>query len=121
MLDLSPFENLLLRGGFHIVGVRLTADALFDPLRRAAVAQTRICGNAFHILLRADLNELELSVSMYHEILEAATVASANPPQSVLEMNEGDFEQAAQRAHQTYGVATPKTLNRMLADFGFEG
>ena len=46
---------------------------------------------------RAGFCERELSISLYHEILEAATVASLHPPDSVMEFNEGDFERAAQK------------------------
>ena len=52
-------------------------------------------------------------------MLEAATVAAESPPASVLEFNEGAFEQAAQVAHARWGLSTPESLNRMLADFGF--
>jgi len=57
---------------------------------------------------------------MYHEVLEAATVASASPPRRVLEFNEGDFEQAAHAAHTRWGLASPENLDRMLQFYGFE-
>jgi hypothetical protein len=119
MLDLAPFQNLSLRGGFILREVRLTAQPLLDPLARVASALTIIRGGHFHIFLRADLNASELSISLYHEVLEAATVAVEVPPFAVLEFNEGDFERAAQLAHTQYGNACPQTLNRMLADYGF--
>lgn len=99
--------------------VRLTAQPLLDPIERAATAQTVIRGHHFHIFLRADLNERELSVSLYHEVLEAATVASERPPGAVLEFNEGHFEQTARLAHDRLGLASPQTLNQLLAEFGF--
>src|SRR5262249_39005651 len=89
VLDLTSFQNLALRGGFLIAEVRLTAQPLLDPLERAATAQTIIRGTRFHIFLRADLDERELSISLYHEVLEAAAVASTRPPDAVLELNEG--------------------------------
>ena len=119
MFDLASFQNLQLRGGFALVEARLTAQPLVDPLERAATAQTIVRGNRLHIFLRADLDERELSISLYHEVLEAATVAAERPPEAVVEFNEGDFEQAAQAAHARLGLASPATLNRMLADFGF--
>lgn len=88
-------------------------------MERAAAALTIIRGTRLHIFLRADLNETELSVSLYHEVLEAATVAAENPPTALFEFNEGDFERAAQQAHDRFGVASPVRLNRMLAEFGF--
>ena len=55
---------------------------------------------------------------MYHEILEAATIASPNPPANVIEFNEGDFERA-HSAHEQFGVASAENLNRMLQSSGF--
>ena len=51
--------------------------------------------------------------------LEAATVAALSPPDAVLEFNEGHFEQAAQSAHERFGLASPRSLNLLLAEFGF--
>lgn len=119
MLDLVPFQQLPLRGGFLLVETVLTAQPLLDPIERAASAQTVIRGLRFHILLRADLDEKELSISLYHEILEAATIAAASPPESVMEFNEGDFEREARAAHERFGNATPLSLNQLLAEFGF--
>ena len=36
-----------------------------------------------------------------------------------MEFNEGDFEKAAQTAHEKWGDATPENLNRMLQSYGF--
>jgi hypothetical protein len=119
MLDLVPFQNLGLRGGFVIAEVQLTAKPLLDPLERAATAQTIIRGNRFHIFLRADMDEQEISVSLYHEVLEAATLAAQNPPEAVMDLNEAGFEQAAQQAHRCMGVASPASLNQLLEQFGF--
>ena len=83
VLDLAAFENLGLRGGFVIVEIRLTSQFLLDPLGRPATAQTVIRGYRFHISLRQALSEAQLSISLYHEVLEAATVAAEHPPQSV--------------------------------------
>ena len=43
------------------------------------------------------------------------------PPDWVLEFNEGEFEQAAQSADARLGAASPHTLNQMLAEYGFGG
>jgi hypothetical protein len=119
VLDFGQFQNLQLRGGFTLAEVSLTARPLVDPLRREATAQTIIRGTRFYILLRAGLDERELSVSLYHEVLEAATLAAEYPPEAVVEFNEGAFERAAQAAHANWGLASPKTLNQMLVEFGF--
>jgi hypothetical protein len=58
----------------------------------------------FEITMKSDLAEEEQSVTLYHEILEAAAVASPNPPTAVIDFNEGDFERAAHSAHKEFGV-----------------
>ena len=113
MLDLAPFQNLALRGGFHLVEVSLTAEALLDPIERAASAQTLIRGTQFYIFLRADLDERELSVSLYHEVLEAATLAAAVPPETVIEYNEGNFEEAAQSVWDRFTTNTEPVVGRI--------
>lgn len=113
------FKNLRLRGGFVIASIEFTHAPMVDALEREAVATTRIVGRRFDLFIRAGLSERELSITLYHEILEAATVTISHPPSSVLDFNEGDFERAAQSAHTEYGDASPETLNRMLQFYGF--
>ena len=74
----------------------------------------------FRLLIRSSLNDEELSVTLYHEILEAAAVGSLNPPKSVASFTEADFEQTARKMHDLFGEASPETVNRMLQfhDFG---
>ena len=119
MIDPSSFKNVRLQGGFVIADLQFSDVPMLDALEREAVAQTRIIGREFRLLIQAGLSDRELSISLYHEILEAATVGSWPPPESVLEFNEGDFEQAAQAAHEKWGDATPENLNRMLQSYGF--
>ncbi len=119
VLDLTPFQNLPLRGGFLLVEAQLTASPLLDPIERAATAETLIRGRQFFVSLRADLDERELSISLYHEVLEAATIGSDRPPDPLPEFNEGDFERAARAAHERWGTASASTLNLLLAEFGF--
>jgi hypothetical protein len=51
------------------------------------------------LLIQAGLSEEELSITLYHEILEAAAVGTMNPPESLMDFNEGDFERSAREAH----------------------
>ena len=118
-MDPASFKNVRLRGGFIIASIEFTRAPMRDALEREALAQTRIVGGRFDLLLQAGLDDRELSISLYHEILEAATLASLSPPDSVLEFNEGDFERAAQAAHAEWGEATLENLNRMLQSYGF--
>jgi hypothetical protein len=119
VIDPRTFQNLRLRGGFTIVRVENAEQPLVDALGREAVARTAIIGGELHITVRSGLTEEELSVTLYHEILEAMTVASDNPPESVRMFNEADFERAAYRAHHELGEASPATIDRMLQSYGF--
>lgn len=119
MIDPATFKDFRLHGGFVIVSIEFTHEPMRDALEREAIAQARIVGGRFHLLIQTGLSDRELSISLYHEILEAATVGSWPPPDSVMEFNEGDFERAAQAAHAKWGDASPENLNRMLQSYGF--
>ena len=67
----------------RLFGVGLSDEAIADAIGREAVARTRIVGRDFDLLIRAGLSQRELSVTLYHEILEAATVAVENPDPKV--------------------------------------
>lgn len=92
MIDLSKFQNLRLRGGFTIVRLDITDEQLIDAIGREAIARTAIIDRDFYMMIRGGLTDEELSLTLYHEILEAMTVASDNPPPSVRLFNEADFE-----------------------------
>ena len=119
MIDVARFKNLRLRGGFVVVEVEFADEPLVDAVGREAVAKTGIVGMRFDLLIRAGLDERELSVTRYHEILEAAAVASADPPAGVLDFNEADFERVAHTMHDELGAASPENLNRILQPHGF--
>jgi len=118
----SRFDALVglrLRGGFIIEQIETTDEPLIDALGREAAAQTTIIGHQLSLRLHEDLDARELSVTLYHEILEAAAVAAAHPPEILLDFNEGNFVLAAQTMYDRLGPATPETLNRMLQLHGF--
>jgi hypothetical protein len=119
MIDPGSFDNLQLHGGFTIRRVEITNAPLVDAIGREAVARTAIIGHEFHITIRGGLTDEELSVTLYHEILEAITVASDDPPPGVKMFNEGDFERAAYHAHNEFGEASPATIDLMLQSHGF--
>lgn len=119
MIDLTAFSNCTLLGGFRIVEVNKSAEPMVDAIGREAVAQTTITAMRFNHLISANLTDQEISITLYHEILEAATVASDEPPASVVDFNEGDFERAAHEMHAMVGHVSPDNLNRMLRRFGF--
>jgi len=101
VINTASFLNRRLGGVFFIAEIELTSEPLEDALGREAIAQTRIVGREFRLVIRAGLPDAELSITLYHEILEAATVASLHPPGSVCELNEAGFEAAARLAQQT--------------------
>ena len=119
VIDLGAFQNLQLRGGFKIVRLEITNEPLVDAIGRDAIARTRIIDQSFDLVIRSDLSQAELSVTVYHEILEAATVATENPPVAVRQLNEADFDQAAYQAHESFGKVSPESIDRMLQLYGF--
>ena len=120
VIDLSAFRNLPLRGNFTIIRLELTDEPIADAIGREARARTRIVGRGFDLLIRAGLSQLELSVTLYHEILEAAKAAIENPPAAVRELNEGDFDsEPAYQAHEQFGEVSPQNLDLMLQLYGF--
>lgn len=110
-----------LRGGFVLVRIATSHEPFADAIGRPALAKTSVVGNRFEILLADGMSKREISVTLYHEVLEAATVAATSPPPSVLDLNEQDFETIAYRMDEQFGPATFSGLNRMLEMFGFQG
>jgi hypothetical protein len=121
VIDLNQFKDLRLHGGFIIKNIELTDVPIVDAIGREAIAQTSAIAREFQLFIRSGLSEEELSITLYHEILEAASVALANPPASVIDFNEADFERAAHDAHGRWGSASPANLNLMLQFHRFRG
>jgi hypothetical protein len=120
-MEIDRFKKLRIHGGFVIKQIVLTEAPIVDAIGREAVAQTSIIGHEFRLLIRSGLSEEELSITLYHEILEAASVSAAIPPDSVLDLNEAGFERAAQEAQKRRGMASPANLNLLLQFHGFGG
>jgi hypothetical protein len=121
VIEIGQFKNLRLHGGFIIKDVELTDEPIVDAIGREAVARTSGIARELRVLIRSGLSEEELSVTFYHEILEAASVALADPPASVIDLNEADFERAARDSHERWGNASPASLNLLLQFYGFRG
>ncbi len=116
---LNEFVDRQVRGGFIIVRLEIGPARLVDALGREAIARTHIVGQQFSVTIKAGLSSKEISVTIYHEILEAATVAAMDPPASMRNFNEGDFERAAYQACESFGEASLENLDRMLQFHGF--
>ena len=116
---IQRIPRITVRGGFVIVDVEFVAKPLVDAIGRPAVAKTQIIGREFRLTVLSGLSSKEKSVTLYHEVLEGMTVASAETPTSVQDFNEGDFERAAHEAHKRFGPASPTSVNTMLQFYGF--
>ena len=121
VIDVGQFRNLQVHGGFTIQEIELTDTPIVDAIGREAIAQTSAVAGNFRLLIRAGLSDEELSITLYHEILEAASVTTAEPPANVIDFNEADFERAARQAHGRWGNASPANLNLLLQFHGFRG
>ena len=121
VIDIGQFRSLRLHGGFTILKIELTDTPIVDAIGREAIAQTSAIARDFRLLIRAGLSEEELSITLYHEILEAASVAISEPPASVMDFNEADFERVAREAQGRWGNASPANLNLLLQFHGFRG
>jgi hypothetical protein len=121
VIDISQFKNLRLHGGFIITDIELMEGPIVDAIGREAIAQTQTIAGKFRLFIRSGLSEEELSITLYHEILEAASVAIASPPVGVMDFNEADFERAARDAHERWENASPANLNLLLQFHGFRG
>ena len=121
MIDIRQFKNLRLHSGFIIWEIELTDTPIMDAIGREAVAQTSAIAGTFSLCIRSGLSDKELSITLYHEILEAASVAVADPPATVVDFNEAGFERAACEAHERWGNASPASLNLLLQFHEFGG
>jgi hypothetical protein len=108
VIDPSLFIGVRLLGGYTITAIVAIAEPLVDPLGRKAVAQTRIRGHEFAITILSNPDEKEWSVSLYHEILEAMTVALDNPPASVIDFNEATSNARAMKPTKSLAQPVPR-------------
>jgi hypothetical protein len=110
----------VLRGGFVLVRIEFATQPMFDAIERDALGMTQAVQKEFEIFIRPGLGRKENSVTLYHEILEASTLAVLEPPVAVQQFGEPDFERAAYEAYERFGEASVENLNRMLELYGFE-
>ena len=97
VIDIAQFKNLPLHGGFIIREIELTDVPIVDAIGREAIAQTSTIAGNFRLLIRSGLSGKELSITLYHEILEAASVAIAEPPRSVIDFNPTSATEASRK------------------------
>lgn len=90
-----------------------------DAVGRPDLARALIEGRTISIEIATAQAPEELSVSIYHELLEAMTVGVQSPPRAVWDLNEAGFEQVAQGAHRLHGLANSRSVIIFLSEFGF--
>jgi hypothetical protein len=119
MSNPDTFRDAPLPGGYVLSRLEFVEGPLVDAIGRPALAKTQILGRQIRLSLVSTLDEKETSVSLYHEILEAMTIAIDDPPERVRDFNESDFEIAGYAAFDRFGEASPVNLIRMLQSYGF--
>lgn len=118
-MDLEQFNDLQLPQGFRLLGVETAEAPMLDAIGRPALARAVIENSTVSIYVAADQSPAEISVSIYHELLEAMTVGVPSPPIDVCDLNEAGFEQAAKDAHRRHGLANSSSVLIFLREFGF--
>lgn len=118
-MDFEQFSDLQLPQGFLLLGVEVAEAPMLDAIGRPALARAVIENGTISIYLTADQTPDEMSVSIYHEVLEAMTVGVFSPPAEVCDLNEAGFEQAAKDAHRRHGLANAASVLIFLREFGF--
>ena len=118
-MDLGQFSNLQLSQGFRLVGIEIVEGPMLDAIGRPALAKAVIESNTIRIYLAAGQTPGEMSVSIYHEVLEAMTIGVPVPPPRVFNLTEAGFEQAAQDAYQRHGLANKVSVINFIHELGF--
>ena len=121
MFSVSRFQGAPLCAGFAIFSVEIAEGPLLDLLGKPALGRTVINGRKLSITLSGSLSEAEASVTLYHEVLEALTVAVPAAPESVRLLTESGFEGAALFLSRTLRSGVPRESCRHVAIYGFLG
>ena len=120
MFRSNDFCGLLLLEDLSISQVAVVDTPIQDLFGNLASGKTLVAGRKLHIQISSALSDMEKSVTLYHEVLEALTVVTAHVPESVRNFAEKEFEQEGYRTFNRFGMATPSALHRMLQFYGFK-
>ncbi len=120
-LDLSTFRNAQLRGGTSIESITMSEEPIVDVSGGPALGHTstNLGTGAMEIEIAPGLSPEEQSITIYHEVIEVASLQAKQPPPTVLDLSEQEIDLLAKMAHEQYGLATVETLNHLLRDLGF--
>ncbi len=115
----SEFNNLFLVTGHTIISLELSNEPITDARGNEALGWTQTIGREMRIQILAELDEKEISVTLYHEVLEAVLLSCRHPPNSMVKFCESDFDLTAYAMYEKIGAATPNNINHMLQILGF--
>lgn len=119
MFRSDDFAGVELVEGLSIASVALIDEPIEDLFGKSACGRTRIAQGKLHILISSALDDRERSVTLYHEVLEAVTVAAIRIPALIIDFGEADFEREGYATFDRLGMATPANVLAMLQFYGF--
>ncbi len=76
MFDIHLFEEIRLRGGYFLVSIECVQEPMVDAIGRTSLSKIHIIGRELRLIIYSRQTDHELSVTRYHEILEAMTRCS---------------------------------------------
>ncbi len=71
------------------------------------------------IELAPGLTPTEQSITLYHEVIEAASLQAKDPPAMVLDLSEEEIDLLAIMAHEQFGAVSVENLDKLLTVIGF--
>jgi hypothetical protein len=80
---------------------------------------TDVGSGILQIRLAPGLSPSEQSITLYHEVIEAASLQAKSPPPMVLDLTEQEIDLLAGMAHGQFGSASVENLNKLLTALGF--
>jgi hypothetical protein len=121
---IASFNNVVLRGGYRINSLQLTDKPIIGPggLQKLGSTGTNLGTGAMDILISSNQSNRQISITIYHEVLEAALYQAgpkAPPAVSHLVDNETGIDALARSFYNQLGIASVENLNKMLESLGF--
>ena len=124
MPEFGSFRDAKLPGGVSIESVEVSETPLTDVSGGLAYGGTsmNVGTGAMEIRLSPGLTATEQSVTLYHEVLEAASMQAdyrGTLPVFLADLSEAELDMLAQIAHEQFGPASVETLTQFLHAVGF--
>jgi hypothetical protein len=123
-IDLESFKNAKLPGGFSIESVEMAPRSLVDVSGGPAYGGTsmNVGTGAMQIRLSPGLTATEQSVTLYHEVLESASMQAyyrGTLPAFLADLSETELDILAKMAHEQFGPTSVESLTQFLRAVGF--